>query len=534
MFIDLDSLEDGAELRCDVLVIGSGAAGITIAREFFGTSTEVLVLEGGGHDPEEETTELNRVENVGDRELTGAWDGRARIVGGTTTLWGGQALPLEASDFEPRSWVPHSGWPLEFSKLDGYYTRALEVMVLDDKWWNEEYWRTQGLEPPGFDPDQVEIFFTKFNRIVFQDQGYGVHDFARWYHDDLEASDNVRILSHAHATCVHANENATNVEHVDIKSLGGKTGKVFAKFYIICCGGIDTPRLLLLSDDVVPNGLGNQNDLVGRFFMEHPIWESGVVTSTDYRHLNKLFILNFEPDKIQWARFLLSEKIQKEQELLKCNANIFFDWHPESGIQAAMELYKGWLGKRKPEEPLRNLWRCIKRPHEVIKHGLLYFLKSTWPCPKPIEIRLQCHVEQVPDPDSRVMLSEERDALGLRKVKMDWKLHEHERRTVLALTKAVDHEFRRLGMGRVDPRDWVVEEGNGWIDHLDEGLHHMGTTRMSDDPKTGVVDDLGKVHGVDNLYISSSSIFPTSGSANSTLTIMALGIRMVDHLKKEL
>jgi choline dehydrogenase-like flavoprotein len=154
--------------------------------------------------------------------------------------------------------------------------------------------------------------------------------------------------------------------------------------------------------------------------------------------------------------------------------------------------------------------------------------------PKPKTIRLQCRAEQYPEPDSRITLSDQLDALGLRKACIDWHLSELERKTARRMVETVGAEFERLNLGKLELSDWMRPEIEDWRSWVKEGNHHSGATRMADDPRQGVVDRNCRVHGIENLYISSSSVFPTTGTANPTFTIIALAIRLADHLKQKL
>jgi choline dehydrogenase-like flavoprotein len=140
-------------------------------------------------------------------------------------------------------------------------------------------------------------------------------------------------------------------------------------------------------------------------------------------------------------------------------------------------------------------------------------------------------LEQYPDPESRVTLTEDRDILGLRRVKVNWRLSELERRTAFKFTTYIAAEFARLGIGRCQIEPWLQDARIPMTDALQETYHYIGTTRMADDRREGVVDRNCAVHGMENLYIAGSSVFPTAGHANPTLTIVALALRLADKIK---
>jgi choline dehydrogenase-like flavoprotein len=133
-----------------------------------------------------------------------------------------------------------------------------------------------------------------------------------------------------------------------------------------------------------------------------------------------------------------------------------------------------------------------------------------------------------------VLLDGERDALGMPRIRLDWRLTDLDRRSLLRTHEALAKEFGRTGLGRIQIEAWLQDDKAGWSDELSGGYHPMGTTRMADDPRRGVVDRHCRVHGLTNLYVAGSSVFPTGGSANPTLTIVALALRLAEHLKAEL
>ena len=270
---------------------------------------------------------------------------------------------------------------------------------------------------------------------------------------------------------------------------------------------------------------------MGRFFADHPIIDAARIETDNPLWLQERYNLNQDGNQIFWANFTLPASVQEKEGVLNCNANIFFDWHPESGIQAAMDLYRDVLARRIPANLRRNLWRVGKRFPEVVYYGSRFFLTKKWPTPRPQRIRFRCHVEQLPDPDSRVTLSDQVDGFGMPIPRLDWRLHEFERRTAAVMVNHANEAFQTAGIGRVIAESCIRDPSADWQSGVEEGFHHLGTTRMSDSAETGVVNSECRVHGVDNLFICSSSVFPTGGSENPTFTIIALAMRLADHLK---
>ncbi len=254
MILDYSQETFPDSLRCDVCVIGTGPAGTTLALELKDSGLDVVVLEAGGRQPDCGTTSLYNTEVVG-LPHDGVHDGRARVFGGTSTLWGGQSLPLDPIDFEKRDWVVHSGWPINYDDLADFYPRGERYLHIEGMSYGPKAWCAMGLKPPAFDPDKIDIALSKF---TYQP------NFADCYGSELESAANIRVILHANVTELVPTENGREISHAVIKTLEGKSCEVHAKSIVVCCGAIESARVLLVSDSVTPGGLGNGEGLVGR------------------------------------------------------------------------------------------------------------------------------------------------------------------------------------------------------------------------------------------------------------------------------
>jgi len=259
MIQNFSDFDDGATIEADVCIVGGGAAGITLAREFVGTRFSVLVLEAGGIEAEAETQQIYSSDVIG-LPHAGIHDGRARIFGRTTTLWGGQALRFDRFDLEKRGWVPHSGWPISLEELEPHYDRAERVLQLGAHVPYEALCAEFRVAPPKFDPARLYMECSRWSPKP---------NFGKTYRRELQRAPNIRVLLHANVTSILTNGSTSAVEKIEFQTLNGKSGMAKARIYAVCCGGIETARLLLASDRVEPHGLGNKHDLVGRFFQEH-------------------------------------------------------------------------------------------------------------------------------------------------------------------------------------------------------------------------------------------------------------------------
>ncbi len=525
MIEDFDNFEDGTCVKSDLCIVGAGAAGISIAREFLGTHHKITVLESGGLVGDTETQKLYQSELVG-LPHTGIHAGRARVFGGTTTLWGGQALRFSDFDLQKRDWVSFSGWPLSRADLDPYYERADRILQLGTRIPYEKLCTAFGVEPPAFDPSKLCMQCSQWSPRP---------NFGTAYRRELKRADNVSVLLHANVTGIVTNEAATEVSSIEFSTIGGKKGVAKARFYVICCGGIETARLLLASDRIDRRGVGNQHDLVGRYFQEHVHVRCGNLLATNREHLQNLFESFFQGRLKHAPLITLSEQAQREKRLLSILGTVGFEPAPDSCITAMKTLFRAAIGKSYPgtADLKRLIGNALADPGELASLTYRLYAKKRAGTPNrgPIYFGAQC--EMAPNPESRVMLSDSRDSLGMHRVKLDWRLGEMERRTVSEFVITLAHEFERLKLGSFDLRQvTALDDRIRWTEMAHDSAHHIGTARMHEAPQLGVVDSNCRVHGLSNLYVGSSAVFPTGSCSNPTLTILALCMRIADQLKQ--
>ena len=535
MIHDLDQFESHMLLEADVCIIGSGAAGITIALEFLNTSHRVVVLEGGGAEYEKDSQEPYQSEVVG-LAHGGVNEGRARALGGTTLLWAGQALPLCDIDFEARPWVPYSGWPIAKQTLTPFYARAETVMQIPAVTYHTDSWPRSKGSPPVYDPARFTPMYSQFTQEP---------NFARKYRERIAAAPNITLLTHANVTHLQAAPNANAVGEVLVQSFQGKKLRVRARFFIVCCGGIETARLLLASRSVEPEGIGNRNDVVGRFFQDHPGVRAGRVKPLDRRkfHLwcNAFRLRQGEYGLIRYgSKVRASDAWQREAQMLNVCGEIYYPEEENAPIAAAKQVM-GVLTGRGLRDPAQKaklpaaLKQVARSPHKVAKATWQYYVLRQSASVGVIDPYLGIGCEQEPNPASRVTLSSQTDSLGMPRSILDWRLTGAETRTLERFLPALVQEWQTRQIGIVDVSGLQLpgrEQGRhgGYVD----ASHHLGTARMGNDPKTSVVDSRCRVHDYANLYIGSSAVFPTGGFSNPTLTIIALCLRISDEIKSRL
>jgi len=496
-FLDARALPADTVLEPDLAIIGGGPAGITLALSLAGAKLKVLLLESGG------TSFDPRVQHLYAGEESGyvALDvGRLRTLGGGTNHWGGWCRPMDEIDFEAKPWLPYSGWPFTRKVLEPYYPRSQQLVeagpwIYDQKGAAENAAKGSVL-PLGQGGLYTSWFqFSKMRGDVLPTQ------FGKRYEADLKRAPNVTPLMQANITAIRLSPDARQVERLEGTTLDGNggAGKRFTvkpRFVVLAAGGMENARLLLASNDVMKTGVGNQNDLVGRFFADNPV-PRDVATLVSFAGPLAPFYgstQTLDDGAIMRATFAPTAAFCRQNQVLGSLSTV--------------------------EQPV-DLDETGKAA--VITTALALGVDAS----NAKAYSLGCGIELAPDPDRRLVLTGDKDALGLPRLKLNMRIADDDftryRRTLMELGRQL--LASHTGMLRIEKKnrgDWLKEWGH----------HHLGTTRMHADPKQGVVDADGLVHGIANLYVAGSSVFPSYSASNPTLNLVALTLRLGDHLKK--
>lgn len=520
MITDGRSIEAGATLTADLCIVGGGPAGIAMALSLADSGLRVCLLESGGLDLEPAAQALTAGDTSGVPyfDLT---ESRHRLLGGSTAVWGARSAPMTELDLASRAWVPLSGWPLTLEELAPYYKAYHRLVDLHEPFdYGEGVWEALGTDPPPFDRERLRFTAFQFGRILL---------LGRHYRRRLERASGLDVLLHANAVELCTGGRHTDrIERVEVRTLDGRAFRVSAATFVLACGGLENARLLLLSRAADRRGLCNDGDLVGRYFMEHPTVSAGDVLADDPQALCDVFSPGQIGGRLVETGLALSPAVQSARRCLNAVAAVRMV-APDDPTQLLRELVFGIRRGELPGDTGRRLRRIAGDPIGVA--GNLWRHLAGRPKRFRIErLYLELRTEQEPDPDSRVTLSQTNDALGLPRAHLHWTLSERDRETMRVAAELVEAELRRLGLGRLERAAWLDAQPAFWPDDLVGGHHHMGTTRMSDDPARGVVDRDCRAHAVDNLYIAGSSVFPTAGYVNPTPTLVALALRLADHL----
>lgn len=492
-FLDARSVPAGSTIETDLAIIGGGPAGISLALALQHTPIRMLLLESGGTGFETATQALYAGKETGvsyiPLEAT-----RLRYLGGCSNHWGGWCRPLDVIDFESRAWFAHSGWPFGRHEIEPYFARAQALVeagpfIYDDA----EKW-SRALGPP------LRLgaggLYTTFFQFSKQQGSILPTHFGERYADELKRVDTLDLMLHANVTALRLSHDAGKLDRLDVATLSGSRFTVKPKIAVVATGGIETPRLLLASNDVMTGGVGNTHDLVGRFFADHPIpGRTATLVVFDGRIAPYYQLIQQANDTNVRAAFAPRDTFRRTGAVAGSLATVEGEVQLDTVGLAALAETAGALG---------------------VDAGAMR------------AFTLGCGMELAPDPDRRLTLTAEKDALGLPRLKLEMRIGDDDFARYRSVLKELG---RQLLAGRTGMVRLLNSTRAEWLASMDWGNHHMGTARMHQDPRRGVVDANSKVHGIGNLYIAGSAVFPTYGASNPTLNLVALVLRLADHLR---
>lgn len=578
---NLKTFEGGDTFETDLLIIGGGAAGLSIAREFIGTGHRVIVAESGDQGETAEHERLNEVDLASstvpqtwiDRRATyhghqaHLWSGdvqrfgvRCRGLGGSTAAWAGKSAIFSPQDYAYRDWMPNSGWPIDGATMAPFIRRAEQHLNLGVGSYGDDFWEryTGKHGKPNLDPADYRSFFWQFARSRINPM-----QMLRMGPEFVleKSADNIRVLVNATAMSITPSEAPGGTALVELSSLEGVKASVKTRLVVVACGALENARLLLASQTVSPTGLGNERDQVGRYLIDHlnaPIASFAEAHTQQITEQFGFFGLISQDRVDMYSHGLeLSAEAQKRDGLVNGAAYSMAERAEDDPWGALGDLLRG----RSKNIP-RDIVSVVKSPKLMFTGAGRIFLQSekvpkgvrnavvntlvrvmpnfvveeyqTQGVPhKLVSVGFDAIVEQEPLKENRVVLSENRNPIGQQLPLVQWEPGERSLRTLMRMGEIMAESFPKAGLPAPTPAEWIRNKSIADAPIVDTA-HTSGTTRMSLDPNKGVVDANCKVHGVENVYIAGASVFPTSGHTNPTLMIVSLALRLSDHLKATL
>jgi choline dehydrogenase-like flavoprotein len=522
MLIDAASIPGNETLKADVCIVGAGAAGISVAMGLLDQRTTMVILESGGCEPDEATQRLYQGTTTGRPyyELDAC---RVRYLGGSTNAWGGWYRPLDALDFDERPSLPASGWPFERRLLDPFYERAHSLCGLGPYAYEPDRWRRPGegsFVAPGTD---------RFDDMTFQ---VCPVRFGREYRAAIARAPQITLVLHANAVGIEMDASHRTATRVRAATLGGNRFMVAARLFVLASGGIENPRLLLASRNGRACGVGNEHDLVGRYFTEHLHVPVGLLQC---RQTGVAFYGARRTGDIHVRGGVALSECARRDEGLNGFALTFHNTKDPHDVLRPTEQPASYVSMRllmtsmsRGRMPDR-MWRHLANvARDLPSAAVLSYWKLVKPSPRMLMVG--CRAEQAPNRDNRVTLDDRDDAIGMPRAHVHWQIGTEDVDSIRRATRLWIDAYDR----RVSDVDSFVTPDDRWIEAVAGGAHHMGTTRMHRDPRRGVVNEHCRIHTTTNVYVAGSSVFPTGGWAPPTLTIVALALKLADHVSGRL
>lgn len=542
------------KLNFDIIIVGSGPAGLSIATELLGSGLNVAVLESGDTTRSASGDELNAFEQVGQTRAPHA-EVSCRGFGGTSALWTGRCGAFDPIDYARRPWLPGTGWPIGRETLAPYYQRAGRFLGLAPTRSAEKAQHELGkaFDTPPFASSMFKPVIWQFSKSNTGDASDIRHftpegdmpgdmlqhtgaptsiNVGERHRAELEASETVQILTSATVTEILTTPDQGQVCGVQVMNDAGASVEIAAPRVVLACGGIQTPRLLLASRSRNPAGLGNAHDQVGRYLADHHFTEVAAFDKGKGTQVRKRLGNRWHPrfgsHHVHCLGLRLSDDIQREQGLLNAAlhlAEFGSEVNPLSTLARGLRGLKGGTGG------LADVAAALRHPYGLATSAHARLVTKVPPLNRPDRSVVGCVVEQELQPDSRVSLSDQTDRFGVPLARIDWRISEREYQTVRAVENAFHLETRRLGIDDAYQRPAWLEQGfDAWRSGLLDLAHPACSARMALDPSDGVVDVNCQVHGVEGLFIAGSSVFPTNSHMNPTQTLVALSLRLADHI----
>ncbi|MGA9028526.1 MAG: GMC family oxidoreductase [Steroidobacteraceae bacterium] len=548
MILDVTDFSDGHVLQSDVCIVGAGAAGIAMALELIDSGIDVLLLESGGLGAEPDAQALYQG-TVQNEQLHSPPDRyRQRRFGGTTTIWGGRCMPFDPIDFEARDYVPHSGWPFGIEELSPFYPKANRLVeagafayTAEEAFDRPSRPMIAGWSPAHYTSNTLERFSCPT-------------DFGTRYGHKLRAASNIRVVLHANVTGLHLNAAGTHLDSLSVRSLKGRSLSVRASRYVLAAGGLENARLLLANRDVHAQGIGNPHDVLGRYYMCHiagtvgalkidrpldDVWH-GYDMTDDGIYVRRRLALRPEVQRASGiGNFIVRLHHPRITDPAHRNAILSllflakliipyeYGKRLHGGESADLQTWFRHMGNvaSGPLDAAAFAWHMFTQRALAARKFPSIIIKS-----KANLFSLDFHSEQQPNPQSRVSLTGDRDALGMPRLKVDWRYTSGDVDTVSRAIALLSGDINETKVGRLDYDASQLEME--MTRYGAYGGHHLGTARMGTDPRSSVVNARCRVHGIDNLFLAGAATFPTSSQANPTLTLIALALRLANDLKE--
>ncbi len=521
MLSDLEAFKQ-PRIECDICIVGGGAVGLAMAARLARSGKDVVVLEAGGTRLETRSQDLYRGQSVG-HNFQNMHVGRYRVLGGSTSFWAGQVLPIGEDIMQARPWIGATGWPIKAETLKAYFAEGYRLLglgnvELDDR----EIWQQFGVTP-NID-SSLQVLITRW---------VPKRNFAKLFKAEIDKNRRLKVVVHANVTGFVVDETRRRVVEIEARSLTRQKINVKARAFVLACGSLEIARLLLhpaTDGGALP---WHANPWLGCGFNDHLHGIVAEVAVRDHEAFHRLFDSFYVNGFKYYPRLRLSPSAQMAEHTLDVSGDFQFDTDYKQNLNN-IKMFLRSLSDGRPSENLCKLpQHCLSVARISAPLVWRYLSQRRSFKPRNARVHLSVSSEQVPVQSSRVLLGNEIDALGSRRIVLDWQVDGREVRSIAIFARRVAAALAARGLAELIVDPLLASESPAFLDKLNDGIHQMGTARMAVKAADGVVDCDLMVHGTGNLYIAGQAVFPYAGFANPTFTGIALGLRLCDHLSKQ-
>jgi choline dehydrogenase-like flavoprotein len=518
--LDLEKSETPTDFNCEFVIIGAGAVGITLATELARKGRDVILLEAGGLSLEAQSQKILRNVRSTGFPLDGLHSGRFRLLGGTTNFWGGQLVPFDPIVFNDRPWINSRGWPVTRADMQPYYDRAMSLVGMDDCEADDpDVYRRAKTSLPDVG-EELEIFLTRWAKVP---------NFARLFKQDL-ASANLKVVIHANVVGFEADGSGRRIARTHVRTFGGRQAVVSAKHTILACGTIEIARLLMLPYVDGSTTPWNHNPWLGQAYIDHLDSTAGEVTPIRPNAFHDVFDnMFFDGFKFN-PKIKLTERAQMQHRLVGVAGSFIYRNSYQENADNIKLFLRAIRDGRWPTNFLKLPGHALALSRIALPFALRYLRsnRTFHATDSAVLFRVTC--EQIPQANSKISLRPEQDELGVPMVDVGWTIDQSELNTIAYFAEQVQAAFKTSGLAdiHIDPR--LAARDPSYLKDASDTYHQMGGARMGYDATDGTVDKDLAVFGISDLYVAGAAVFPSTGFANCTLTAIALGLRLSDHL----
>lgn len=519
MFVDILEKSSWSHIVFDVIVVGAGAVGLSLAIKLARGGKSVALVEAGPIVPTETSQAAFQLASASGQPLPGLHSGRFRALGGTTNFWGGQLVPFETHIFEARPWIGATAWPIRRHDIEGYYVETFNLLGMNSALEDEEIWKQLKLHPAA--TDDVLPFFTRWAPK---------RNFAQLFGSELRDSVNLRVFLDSPVIGLNLGSDKQSVEGVEIGNAGGFRYSLRGTKVVLASGTVEATRLLLLNStdgSVTPWG---ENKWLGRGFLEHIDCYAGTVQPIDKQRFSDFFDNVFLGGMKYSPKLRLSAQAQRREHLLDISAHFVHRSSFSENIDNLKIFFNGMLRGRlnsaSLKDPIKTLgslrfaWPMVLR---YLRYRRMYNFSDGG-------ILLRLTSEQSPRVDSQISLRRDVDQNGTQNVDVNWKIDQKDIETLAIFADKISAYLRDQNLADVLIDPLLAARDVKFMESVDDANHHMGGARMGIGAHHGVVDMNLKVFGSSNLFVVGAATYPSSGFANPTLTAIALALRLSDSI----